>query len=223
MNNHFAICAYCGQCPPKLTRDHVVPRALWGDSDLPAHVATVPACLDCQQRWDRQADYFRNSIIAMIDSGSHPVANQVLEGTLIRSLRRNPKAVAAFFRNPRMLPRITSGGLFTGYGLAFQLDMDRFVTVPEKIVRGLFYYKWQMPLSERHFVEVFPGNEFWSDEGFQNLLANMSPSAGFGDDVFQVRYTQDEHDLHCTAWLLLFYQTLGFFAWTEPSAEVTQS
>jgi len=215
MSNTPASCAYCGQPSPELTRDHVVPRALWGGTGLPGHVVVVPACRPCQERWDLQAEYFRNSAIAMIDKGSHEVANRVLEGPVIRSLERSQKAVAAFFRNPSVLPRTSPGGIFTGFGLAFQLDWERFATVPEKIVRGLFYHKSQVPLSDRHVVRVFPGNGFWADQGVQNLLAVMDASAGFGDDVFQVRCTRDTNDPHCTAWLLVFYQQLAFFAWTE--------
>ena len=116
-----------------------------------------------------------------------------------------------------MLPRASSGGLFTGYDLAFQLDWERFATVPEKIVRGLFYHKSRVPLSDQHAVRVFPGNGFWADQGFQNLLATMDASAGFGNDVFHVRCTRDVNDPHCTAWLLVFFQQLAFFAWTEPT------
>jgi hypothetical protein len=151
----------------------------------------------------------------MIDKGAHPVANQVLEGPVVRSLERNPKAVAAFFRNPRRLPRVSPNGLFTGYGLGFDVDWGRFATIPEKIVRGLFFYKSRVPLAATHAVKVFPGNEFWSDNGFQNLLASMSKGAGFGDDVFRVRCTKDANDPNCTAWLLGFYAQAAFFAWTE--------
>lgn len=154
----------------------------------------------------------------MIDKGSHEVANRVLEGPVIRSLERSRKAVAAFFRNPRVLPQMSPGGLFTGFGLSFLLDWQRFATVPEKIVRGLFYYKSQVPLSDQHSVQVFPGNEFWADQGFRNLLATMDAIAGCGDDVFQVRCTRDVTDPHCTAWLLIFYRQLAFFVWTERAA-----
>jgi len=155
----------------------------------------------------------------MIDKGAHSVADRVLDGPVVRSLERNPKTVAAFFRNLRLLPRMSPGGLFRGYGAAFQLDLDRFAKIPEKIVRGLFYHKSQVPLSKEHAVRVFPGNEFLADQGFQNVLETMDASAGFGDDLFQVRCTRDASDAHCTAWLLQFYQQLIFFAWTEPIAE----
>lgn len=212
----ITVCAYCGQTPTQITRDHVVPRTLWGDTGLPPRTVTVPACIPCQARWDMQAGYFRNTIIAMIDKGAHKVANVVLEGPVVRSLERDPKAVAAFFRKPRMLPKTTPSGLFAGYHLSFQIDWNRFATVPEKIVRGLFYFKSQVPLDERYTVRVFQGNGFWSVPGFPELLSQMENSAGFGDDVFQVRSVRYDKDHNYTAWLLQFYQQIAFFAWTEP-------
>ncbi len=184
---------------------------------MPSNPIVVPACPDCHKKWDLQAEYFRNTLIAMIDKGIHPIANQVLEGPVIRSLQRNPKTVAAFFRNPRVLPRMSQGGLFTGHGLAFEIDCNRFGMIIEKIIRGLFYHKSQVPLSEKHIVQIFPDNGFWANQGFQNLLIEMEDTAGCGDDVFQVRCIRDTNDPNCTAWLLLFYQQMGFFAWTEPT------
>lgn len=217
MSKTTPICAYCGQPSFELTRDHVIPRALWGGKgNLPAYPVVVPACRECQQKWDLQAEYFRNSLIAMIDKGAHPVANRVLEGPMIKSLERNEKAIAALFRNPQVLPRKSPAGIITGYGLGFQIDWKRFFKVPEKIVRGLFFQKLRVSLPKTHAVRVFPGNQFWADEGFQNLMATMEPSAGCGDDVFQVRCTRDTNDSNCTAWLLTFYQQLAFFVWTEP-------
>jgi hypothetical protein len=210
------ICAYCGQPSSELTRDHVIPRALWGGKgNLRAHVVVVPACRECQQKWDLQAEYFRNTLIAMIDKGTHPVANKVLEGPVIKSLERNEKAIAALFRNPRVVPRKSPGGIITSFGLGFEIDQPRFAMLPEKIVRGLFFHKSGIPLAVSHVVRVLPGNEFWTDEGFQNLLAAMEPGAGCGDDVFTVRCTRDRNDPFCSAWLLVFYQHLGIFAWTE--------
>jgi hypothetical protein len=197
-----------------MTRDHVVPQSLWGGKgNLPANVVIVPACPECQQKWDMQAEYFRNTTIAMIDRNANPVATKLLEGPMIRSLRRNEKACAAFFRNPRILPRTSPSGIFTGYGVAFQIDLKRFLTVPEKIVRGLFFFKSQVPLSRTHTVQFCPGDQFWADEGCQNVMAAMEPSVG--DGVFQVRCTRDASDPNCTAWLLIFYRAIGFFAWTE--------
>jgi hypothetical protein len=200
MNEPASICAYCGQCPEEITRDHVVPRAMWGGKGLPSHVVVVPACRPCQERWDLQATYFRNTLIAMMDKGAHPVANRVLEEKVVSSLGRDRKAQAALFHNPRMVPRMSPGGLFLGKGLGFDLDWKRFATIPEKIVRGLFYFKSKAPLPSKYAVRVYVGNTFWEIEGFQSLLAAMEPSGGFGDDVFQVRCTLDKNDLNCTVW-----------------------
>ena len=178
-------------------------------------MVVIPACRQCQQKWDLRAEYFRNSLIAMIDKGTHPVANKVLEGSVIKSLERNEKAIAALFRNTRQLPRTSPNGIITGYGLGFEIDWPRFAMIPEKLVRGLFFHKSGVPMADTHVVRVFPGNQFWDDEGFQNLLAAMESGSGCGDDVFTVRCTRDRNDPFCAAWLLVFYRQFGVFAWTS--------
>jgi len=105
--------------------------------------------------------------------------------------------------------------LIIGYRDAFQVDVSRFSRSIEKIVRGLFFRKSGCPLPRGYRVAVFLGNEFWSDRGFQNLLAAMEGPAGCGDDVFQARCVRDSSDINITAWLLWFYGAMAFFAVTQ--------
>lgn len=214
MAKQGAICAYCGAAEKVLTDDHVIPQAMWGGrGHLPAHVITVPAC-GCHKPWDDQVEYFRNVLTIMIDRGSHPVANRLLEGPVTRSLERNPRSAWALTRNMRLAPRML-GAILSGYSWGFDVDVPRFQAVPNKIVRGLFFHKSGTPLAGSHDVEVFRGNGFWQDEGFQNVLSTMEPAAGCGDNVFLCRATRDSADPNCTAWLLQFYGQIAIFAWTK--------
>lgn len=181
---------------------------------MPPHPVVVYAC-GCEQKWDRQAEYFRNTLIAMIDRGAHPKTDALLEGPVLRSLKK-PNTLAAMIRGMRLQQHKSAGGIFTGYRPAFQIDLQRFSAVPEKIVRGLFFLKSGRPLATTHKVHVFPGNGFWNDTGFQSLLACMEPSAGCGDDVFHVRSMPDSTDPYGSAWLLVFYSCMALFALTAP-------
>jgi hypothetical protein len=118
-----------------------------------------------------------------------------------------------------MLPHFTSADLFTGLRLGFQIDFGRIRPVIEKIVRGIYYFKDKVPLASSHEICVYHGNDFWNDDGFQTLLPQMK-AEHFGDDVFSCRSLRDPSGN--TAWLLVFYNQLAFFAWTIASQPYEQ-
>lgn len=66
-------------------------------------------------------------------------------------------------------------------------------------------------------MRVYEGNGFWQTPTFDELLAAMMERAGVGDDVFSCRCARHTPDPEWTAWLFIYYQALGFFAWTEPA------
>jgi hypothetical protein len=217
-------CAYCGEPTDKPTRDHVVPSTLWGGRGFrPKHPVIVPACAACQLMYDGEAEYFRNCLVAVMGRNSHPVADRLLIGPVIRSLERSQRAVADFFRGLRVVPRTTPSGLIIGAGTAFQIDLSRIHRVVEKIVRGIYFFKSGTRLPPDQEVRVFPGNGFWQDEGCQNLIVSMCPPEHQGDDVFSCRYVLDNSGQDMTAWLLVFYGEVGFFAWTRRAVEVVDS
>jgi hypothetical protein len=211
-----APCAYCGELTDNPTRDHVIPSTLWGGRGLrPLHPVVVPACTDCQLTYDSEAEYFRNCLVVIMDRNSHPVAERLLTGPVIRSLERSQRATAEIFRGLRVVPRTTPSGLIVGAGPAFQIDLNRIHHVIEKIIRGIYFYKSETRFPVDHEIRVFPGNQFWQDEGCQNLIASMCQPEHQGDDVFTCRYVRDNSGQDMTAWLLVFYGQVGFFAWTQ--------
>ena len=54
------ICAYCGK-EKNLTRDHVPPKVLLAEP-YPANLLTVPACHECNRRFQRDDDYTRSML-----------------------------------------------------------------------------------------------------------------------------------------------------------------
>jgi hypothetical protein len=207
-------CAYCGQDKGPFQDEHVVPRCLW-DSKRPSHMITVPACGPCNQGYGKDEEYFRTVLVAMAGEGQHPEVERLLEGKVKRGLVRNSALRGELTRGFGRRPRVMPSGLFAGWGWSFELDLPRFSRGVEKTVRGLFAYKTGRPLASEYTVRVFPGNSFWQDLGFQNLLAKMSEWAGVGDEVFQCCCTRDAADLDVSAWLFVYYKSLGIFAWTE--------
>lgn len=207
-------CGYCGDGRGPFQAENVVPRCLW-DGKRPGHMVTIPACGPCNQGYGEDEEYFRTVLVAMAGGGGHPEVERLLAGKVKRALGRSARLRREVTRGFCRPPTFAPSGLFIGRGFSFQVDLPRVQRCVEKTVRGLFFRKSQRPLDSGYSVRVFPGNGFWQDAGFQNLLTHMEGWAGVGDDVFQCRCVRDGVDQDMTAWLLVYYRTLGFFAWTE--------
>ena len=147
------ICAYCGEPSGDLTKDHVVPLALWIVGQHPQHPVVVPACRNCIDSpdwYDREATYFRNCLDLMIDMDAHPMAGKLLRGPVVRSIERDYHVMHDCFRNIRRMERKTDAGIIVGTGWAFDIDMIRFNRIVEKIVRVLLYFKSRIQLPKTH-------------------------------------------------------------------------
>ena len=164
-------CGYCGKETPNPTREHIIPSTLWGGKGHKAKFpAIVPACGDCQLLYDKDAEFFRNALLLMMDCEQHPKAKHVLKNGVSRSLKRSRKAVDELFAGLHVAARFTKSGIFIGTDSKIELDLPRFNRIIEKIIRGIYFLKSQKPFPSTHEICVFPGNGFWNDEGFQNLF-----------------------------------------------------
>jgi|GEM_PF-2626331 len=217
------ICAYCGRSRSEveLTRDHVAPKALWGgNGQLAPRMLTVTACEDCQNYWDRDVEYFRNTLVAMVGE-AEPTTKKLLHSNVHRSLTKKPSARADFVRNPRLIPLERPSGIIE-LKLAFEPDWQRIHRCVEKIVRGAFFCKSNRLLSQDVVVHVdcIKADEMISPavntEAFQNLLNEMEDYQGCGDEVFAFRCTRNPFTPDETAWVFWFYQRVIFLAFTCP-------
>lgn len=199
----------------RTTRDHVVPLALWPKGAAPQHPVIVPACPQCHSSRDQDVAYFRDMLVLMCDPSDHPLVESFVGGAVERSIRRNRLFQRQVVASAQSGWRTEPSGLVTGRGVRVAFDGSRFNKSIEKIVRGIFYGKSGVPLPTTHEVKVFSGNGFWTVPAFLDLLAKMEPFSGVGDDVFQCRCIRDCVDTAATAWLIVFYRSAAFFAWTQ--------
>jgi hypothetical protein len=211
------ICAYCGVMARPITRDHVVPKALWKDKPLPPAVITVPSCPECQKEWDRDATYFRNLIVLASDPSDHPAVAELANGPIKRSVHRREgkRDYADITRNAvRGFHRFGTSMLEPS--VRIDIDSQRFDRTPEKIVRGLFFFRNGVPVPRNYEVRIFPGSGFWQAPEFQDILTVMEPWKGMGDNVFAMRATRLAHDTNITFWLMRFYNSSGILGYTWP-------
>ena len=209
------ICAYCGQHIEKTTRDHVVPNALWPKGRRPSHPVIVPACAECHTSGDRETAYFRDTLILMADPDKHPLLEEMAKGPVSRSVHRNRPLKNELMEKAELVWETSESGIIVEPSYRVPFDSARFCQSVEKIVRGLFFHKSRVPLPQSHEVKVFPGNGFWSQDAFQDLLNAMEPFSGMGDDVFQCRCVGAPNDLARTVWLLVFYRSITILVRTS--------
>ena len=216
MNEREVLCGYCGSDDKPITRDHVIPKALWKDAAMPSSPLTIPACRDCQLFWDGETTYFRNIMVVQSDIDAHPALKRLLNGAISRRIKHSRPDFTDLTRNATPVWRQSQAGFYIERGVKIEIDMARFQRTPEKIVRGLFFMRNQIVLPDDYEVRVFPNNSFWDDMGFQQLLDQMDDWQGCGDDVFQMRAVRDGSDNNFTAWLLMFFKSSAIFAYTCP-------
>lgn len=216
MTTNSSICAYCGISNSLLTRDHVVPRAFWKDGPSPPNSITVPACERCQQYWDAETTYFRNILVIQSDAQAHPAILRLALGPIKRRIEKSAPDLLDITRNAFRAWKQSESGLLVEPRVRIDIDLKRLLRTPEKIIRGFFFVRNGIPVPSGYEVRVIPGNGFWSNAGFQNLLDTMHEWQSLGDDVFQLRATRDSSDPNVTAWLLLFYRSSALFGYTCP-------
>jgi hypothetical protein len=175
--------------------------------------------MDCQKSWDIDAEYFRNTLVAMVGE-AEPVSQKLLHGKVKRSLDKKPQARADFLRNAKLVPHERPSGIVE-VRLGFEPDWKRINRCVEKIVRGAFFKKSSRPLSRDYsvHVECVRVDEISSPlvrtESFMMLFNGMEEPQGSGDEVFAFRCKRDANDHDLTAWIFWFYQHVSFLAWTQ--------
>src|SRR6516162_8292518 len=107
------MCAYCGIRPVE-SRDHVVPKALFG-KPTPRNMITVGACVKCNQAKSPCDDYLRDCLACDIRVRSNPVVRALRVGSIARSVDTNRSVLSRQARRDgRLSPMLAPMGLYVG-------------------------------------------------------------------------------------------------------------
>ena len=210
------MCAYCGS-NPATTDDHVFPRSIFHPKEPPKNLITVRACLACNQCYGASEEAFRNLII----SGSaydHPDGRRVWE-KVHKSVRRNRK----YFQD--ILEKATPASLKLRSGEIVQtisspVDPKPIYRVIEKIVRGIYFKKFGVPLPPDS-IQVWheplvPEDAPLPDEvvKFARAVLEQGPTYVIGDRVVLLDFGCDGYPPTYTGWCIRFYEEHFFIAAT---------
>lgn len=127
-------CYLCRELAPE-TRDHVVPVCLFPDP-RPSNLLTLPCCRNCQVKFSKDEEYFRDFISATSSDKKGSRANEIWQKTR-RSLKRSQSKNREFRKRLEQVDIVSPAGIFLGKRLTLSAEDRRLGNVIEKIGRGL--------------------------------------------------------------------------------------
>ncbi len=188
------------------------PKALF-DSPRPSDLVTVPACSECNRRFEKEEEYIRG-IFRLTQAGmSDTVRN--LWPKLDRMLKRSPGLRTLIASSIKPVHMVTPEGIHIGQRLAIETDWARIATLIGKLVRGLYYFEFDstLPLSTHIDVPAIYADHLNLME-FHSVTRRGKRS---WPGTFEYKFNQVDGDPSETVWLFRFYTTHIFTAFTSKS------
>lgn len=207
-------CAYCGE-ERDTTADHVPPRSVMPPGAPPPHVQliTVPACGPCHTSFGRDDEYFRSVLVMRKDVAEHPDGMKLLPA-LFRGVER-PRGGAlhySIFKTMADVELRTPEGLWVGTAPTFKPDWQRLERTTERIIRGLYYREYKVPVPLGHTVKGRPDMEVEGRDDFVAILASAT-KRNVWPGVFSYAFIAAAGGAG-TVWALLFFGSVGFIGTT---------
>ncbi len=212
-------CAYCRRIGVHVRKEHPVSKSMW-PGPRPVGTVTVPGCADCESRFQKDEEYFRNIVVVQCDAND-PLIRALLDGPVSRGWKKRPHTIHQVTKNPVRLPRFNPERQMYEMAPAFELDWPRVERCVSKIVQGLYFHHLRHPVPVDSPVTVVHEPNVSHFPQYKRTMAKMTTQRGFGDDVFRYWFVQYERVSTVTAWRLLFYKTVPYFAVTIPETQPT--
>ena len=190
---------------------------------------TVPVCDPCNSGVgdgiDRpmklDEEYMRNVLTLNEAADSHPVAQHLLERTVIPSLDRSPGMKWSIVKTMQVVQPINDHGLILpGQKVSFSYDLSRVGRVLEKITKGLFFHQMRRPLAKASVLRVFAPLD-QRDFDVQAKMMMAAQNIGFnemGDRTIVFTGARNSPEKDETCWLYTFYGSFKACVYTA-SAE----
>jgi len=132
--------------------DHIPSKNLYKGVSINLNPIKVQSCLECNEGFSRDEDYFRNLVSGLLLTDSL-TANCLFNTTVSRSLRRSPSLAQKMFSQMSLVNSYSNGGIFLGKKTAVELDYKRIDKILDKYIKGLFFNEFKMILPRNWFIK----------------------------------------------------------------------
>ena len=221
--NNDDVCIYCGSTEA-LTDDHIPPKTLF-PKPRPSNLITVRSCRKCNEGASKDDEYFRLMISMRHDTGDHPAVKKILP-SIYRSLQKPRKKgfQQALFNSMGAMDVVSGAGVSLGTAQGYDVDLARLDRVAARLTTGLFYHQFGKRIPSDFHVTAY------SADGLENVDADAKTRVInifdevtrnephiFGDGVFAYWFQQVQGHDTMGAWVLAFYQRVGFLCLVTPN------
>ena len=145
------LCVYCNLAVAD-TVDHIPPKLLLS-KPYPDNLLTVPACLACNQSFQKDDEYTRFMTSVDIRSASQSTVQTNLP-SILRSIQRPESAKFTSYLLRQSQPSTILGADGQPLGQYFEPDSDRMIATGKRMVRGLYFFETGQPLPTSLEVRV---------------------------------------------------------------------
>jgi hypothetical protein len=208
-------CAYCGETK-ETTRDHVIPKALF-TKPYPRDLITVPACDTCNGiRKSANDTLLRDILTTDVEGSNNPTAQKLFTEKVLEAHQRNQSPFTRnIIKDARLQPLYTGAGVFLGDYYMLTLPSGEVENLFEFLIRGLYYSleKQRIPDTCQFEVKRYLAWEF--KRLLEYFLQQPITHSRTLDDVFGYACMFDSNYPCHQAWLLWFYNRVGYSVLTE--------
>ena len=212
-------CIYCGA--PGVTSDHVPPKLIFPKAHR-NQLMTVPACVACNNSFASDEQYFQ-AVLLLGSCGKTPAGAAVWRESLARAYATQvglQKRIAGSIQHQN---HFSPAGLLLGLAEWVRFDQDRFRNVIVKIVRGLYYLEYAMPISAD---AVFAATRIHRRELALALSAQrrmLRDGKRSWPGIFRYECNRLASDARGSMWALYFYDTEIFWAISQSAAALDRA
>lgn len=213
-------CVYCGVAPG-VTSDHVPSKAFF-PKPRPSNLATVPACLTCNQNASRNEEYFLAALM-FSEAGIKDTGKRLWTEKLHRMYTKNLGLRRQVARSFRRVELVTPAGIYLGRRMSLHYDEKRLEAVAGKVIRGLFFLEQGIAAPADWDVLCLFVREHAHFEAIAQHNHLLKPGAHCWPLVFQYRVGFVPGEPQKSMWLLWFWQTHIFWLTAQPASPVKQN
>ena len=204
-------CTYCGVASEQ-TVDHVPPKCFY-PKPRPSDLITVPSCWKCNNDKSKDEEFFLATFM-FTQAGISEAGQKLWDGKLNRAYVKNIGLKRKIAEHLRPTDVFTPRGLFLGTKIKINPDESRFENVINKIVRGLYWFEFRIPLSPEIKIITLRLNDSERIENVKNVAHQLNHGSRCWEGIFRYKYYRLDGSTTESIWLMLLWENVGFLSYT---------